>query len=271
MYASEETMLLSKNTREIIQENEITEADCLFEITNSLQQIGVNCWLDQGTLLGLVRDRKFLPVDWDHDFDLGIWAENYASKKIEVLKTLNSLGWKVCQFTDRSLILKHLTKKCRKISIAIYHRQDSNVALKFFLETKIKRNWIATLFMSGIAYITEHLMIRCFYFKPRPQFHKFLLDQIFIFMALFFRSESSFQKLVSIAYFFRGNIVQNGNSLDVVCDGSFFDKLETAKFYGHNYVIPSESTKYLELKYGNDWKTPRKEWDYLKEDGAIKK
>lgn len=47
----------------------------------------------------------------------------------------------------------------------------------------------------------------------------------------------------------------------------FYDSLETVSFDGKSYPVPSEVDSYLTARYG-DWKTPVKEWDYLKDDRA---
>jgi len=44
--------------------------ETLKEIKHILDDVGVKYWLDFGTLLGAVRDGKFIP--WDTDIDLGM-------------------------------------------------------------------------------------------------------------------------------------------------------------------------------------------------------
>jgi hypothetical protein len=35
------------------------------------------------------------------------------------------------------------------------------------------------------------------------------------------------------------------------------------------FKVPSPVEKYLEYRYGKDWRTPKKDYIYYKEDGAI--
>ena len=49
----------------------------------------------------------------------------------------------------------------------------------------------------------------------------------------------------------------------------FFDQLDTMSFYGFNINIPSNSNKFLEAKYGKDWKIPKKRWNVAIDDGSI--
>jgi len=54
--------------------NEANAKKLLFEVADTLEDIGVEFFLYGGTLLGAVRERKFIEID--KDIDLGIWREN---------------------------------------------------------------------------------------------------------------------------------------------------------------------------------------------------
>jgi phosphorylcholine metabolism protein LicD len=49
----------------------------------------------------------------------------------------------------------------------------------------------------------------------------------------------------------------------------FYDTLETLVFEGKTFAVPSCPTEYLALRYGADWRTPRTDWNYARDDGAI--
>ena len=49
----------------------------------------------------------------------------------------------------------------------------------------------------------------------------------------------------------------------------FYDRLESIEFSGKRFLVPSDPRGYLALRYGPDWQTPRKQWNYAKDDGAI--
>ena len=53
---------------------EIEAISLLENVVDYLEKYGCKYWLDGGTLLGAVRDRKLIP--WDHDLDIGIKYEN---------------------------------------------------------------------------------------------------------------------------------------------------------------------------------------------------
>lgn len=53
---------------------EIEAINLLEDVVNNLEEIYCQYWLDGGTLLGAVRDKKLIP--WDHDLDIGVKYEN---------------------------------------------------------------------------------------------------------------------------------------------------------------------------------------------------
>ncbi|MDP6837022.1 MAG: LicD family protein [Candidatus Marinimicrobia bacterium] len=48
----------------------------------------------------------------------------------------------------------------------------------------------------------------------------------------------------------------------------FYDNTQSITFQGKSYTAPAEVEDYLTFRYG-DWRTPVKQWDYTKDDGAI--
>ena len=65
------------------------------EIQKILDDSKLIWWLDSGSLLGLVRDGKFLKQD--HDIDIGIIYEN-EEIICKLITTLSSLGFRVVKF-----------------------------------------------------------------------------------------------------------------------------------------------------------------------------
>ena len=49
----------------------------------------------------------------------------------------------------------------------------------------------------------------------------------------------------------------------------YLTSAEQIKFYNDTINIPSNSTDFLEIKYGSDWKIPNKEWNVALDDGSI--
>ena len=56
--------------------NEDKLIESLNQIKTILEKNKIKFWLDTGTLLGAVRDKKLIP--WDYDLDLGAWYEDIS-------------------------------------------------------------------------------------------------------------------------------------------------------------------------------------------------
>ena len=69
--------------------DEKVAVEALRQVKEILDKHGVEYWLDCGTLLGAVRDGKFIP--WDGDIDLGTLESQMSKIKI-VAKELMKYG-----------------------------------------------------------------------------------------------------------------------------------------------------------------------------------
>ncbi len=63
---------------------ELQAISLLEEVVSKLEEYRCNYWLDGGTLLGAVRDKKLIP--WDHDLDVGIKYENETTLEKLILQ-----------------------------------------------------------------------------------------------------------------------------------------------------------------------------------------
>jgi len=65
---------------------EIEFNQVVLPLLRALEEAGVPCWLDSGTLLGICRDGR--PPSWDKDFDLAIWKDDFERCLHTVLSLL---------------------------------------------------------------------------------------------------------------------------------------------------------------------------------------
>ena len=49
------------------------------EVINILKTNKINYWLGHGTLLGIIRDNNL--IEWDHDIDIAVWADEISQEK----------------------------------------------------------------------------------------------------------------------------------------------------------------------------------------------
>ncbi len=55
----------------------------IHEAVHLLHLVGIDVWIQDGTLLGAVRDKKI--IDWDHDLDLGVYSWQWNDKCHDIL------------------------------------------------------------------------------------------------------------------------------------------------------------------------------------------
>ena len=99
------------------------------EIKNVLDGLGIKFWLNDGTLLGAIREKGFIP--WDKDIDLRISAEDQSPR---ICEEFIKAGF-VCRPTIiyHDLISTYVVRKRRiKADIALnhyYEPADLNISL----------------------------------------------------------------------------------------------------------------------------------------------
>ena len=72
--------------------NEEEAIRCLRDAKEILDEAGVRYWLDQGTLLGAVRDKQIIP--WDDDIDFSVMADE-RTKILEQIPRFVEKGFHV--------------------------------------------------------------------------------------------------------------------------------------------------------------------------------
>lgn len=237
--------------------------ESLVEVSKVFETLQIEWWIDQGSLLGIVRDKKFLP--WDHDIDIGIWDMNNIDKN-KLLK----------------LFRQHF-------SYVYYDKLNKTIKI-FFYDNKIKETWWYDISF----YEKKALTAEKQWFRPiesKTNIYKYLLTISTIIFIGYGTPGSSIKSKIAkhilspihlVLEFFNisdyiGNIfleiVKNNYSyhVDVSCDIKYFSDLSQLNIDRIVINVPKSKEEYLEYKYGKDWKTPKVSWDYLQDDGGLKK
>lgn len=243
----------------------------LFELLEAMESKGARCWIDQGTLLGAYRDQCFLPKDWDHDFDLGLWWDDYNLNKNIIIETIHSKGWTVAQYQNRILVLRRVGGKSRKICIALYHEHTVGQAFKQFTRQRNYRSKTITICTKFIAKNTQHILIRSTYRKLRRKRKKKIIDIIHIAMGFFVRGKFLKLKLFQFSNYVKNAQVVRLSYADVVTPAKYFKNLSKLNCMGYDFWAPSDIEEYLKLKYGESWHIPKKKWNHLVDDGGVVK
>lgn len=232
--------------------NEKVAVEVLKLIKEILDKHDVEYWLDEGTLLGAVRDRKFIP--WDHDIDLAMFYKN-ISGIIPLFDGICNIGVEVCFFEWKKHI--KLLGVGYEIDINLYLLNDGKATKRWYEHNNVGRVldyfiWIFYLQNANIRKSDAPLFIT----RTLIRIKNMLPNRI---------NKKILEFLVRI-YYKDGCKVVN-----VIVPCHFFEKLSTIEFYGMKFKVPSPVEDYLEYRYGKDWKIPKQDYIYYKDDGAVKR
>ncbi|GED14542.1 LicD family protein [Aneurinibacillus migulanus] len=167
--------------------------DLLRKIKEIFEFNHIKYWLDNGTLLGTIRDKKL--IEWDKDLDIGIWKEY----ETEVLTLLHEY------FSEKYIIRIDQNQNC--------------------IELREKNNIFARIMDITTYEVREKYAVRQWNFKNK-------------------------------------NVV-------VKVPKEFFLNLSNIKLGDCDLSSPANAEEYLQIRYGADWHTPRRKWNYIEDDVAI--
>lgn len=210
----------------------------LKDLAALFEEAGITWWVDSGTLLGLVREGDF--ISWDKDIDLSVWAEDLPALN-RLRPRLKQLGYDPWpSYTGPPYVLSLVPKKNDgKIAVNIGgHFKNGDTAYRLVWDVRKNR-----------------------YPRNDP---RFWLSEIY-----------RFPLHVSV-FLIRGRIgakplVGRWPWTHIIDPGywavpiALLKKTKIHKPSG--FRIPAKAEQYLELRYG-DWRTPVKDWDYQRDDGA---
>ena len=226
--------------------NEKAAIEVLGQVKEVLDKHGIKYWLDLGTALGAVRNGKLIP--WDHDIDLGFF-DDQISKITDASHELYDKGFAISK--------SHFRKKGCLICFNYYHQTGNNAM----------RDWIAIKNSGGkLLHCMNHILSIPNYEAVESGARS--ITKIFAKMSQFLPIilKKQCTRVISVLEPKIGSEI-----IKVVVPSHYFQNLETIPFYEMEFSAPSPVEKYLEYRYGEDWRIPKKDYIYYEEDGAIKK
>lgn len=233
----------------MVAEKEKRWLAALKEIRSSLDELGIPFFLDTGTLLGAVREKRFIP--WDNDIDLG------------VIKGWTT-GTKLDQLTEAAYRRGFDFVRGER---AIYFTKAPDVQIGIMLY-----DW------SGDSYENEF---------RRIIFHHGAVSRLAYFIAAaktgaiincngygFGRKIRSFlagiSKWLPIGSRAGDSWLYSAETKYLRIDRKFFEDRGQIAFYGEVFPVPASSREYLEFRYGANWETPIQDYDYFEDDNATR-
>lgn len=228
--------------------------EALKQIKEVLDKQGIEYWLDMGTLLGAVRDGKFIP--WDHDIDLGAW-HTQISKMHAVFQELNDRGFKSYIEVWNGAV--RILNKDWRVDITLYQLNNGKATYTWLIRQTIMEQFLDYLYR--ILLPEQHLLFE--YGRIPASITTGLCKIAQHIVPYAFRIHLI--KYLGVLHKKIGGIIQ----LEI--PNHFFTNLSTITFYGMEFKVPAETEEYLAYRYGKDWKVPKKNYVYYKNNGAIVK
>mgnify|MGYP001318046873 CR=1 FL=1 len=216
-----------------------SQYDCnqLSNIIRKIENLGLDYWIDSGTLLGLIRDGDLL--DGDKDIDIGVWSGE-----------------------EKKIILAFNESFEEEYSLKEYFFRKALYKLKLIpINPNEKREIDINIF---IKYQDSAWCFQSLFFKKTNKLSYYFLAMIeYTFTARYIRS------LKSLFYGkFPLILLRRPGFWQVPIE--HFEKTTSLAHKGMNIKVPGNTDKYLSLKYG-DWRSPRSNWDFMVDDGLIKR
>ena len=226
--------------------------ETLEKIKKILDKHEVEYWLDEGTLLGAVREKKF--IAWDHDIDLSIWYKD-IEKIIPLFPKIRDIGAEVCFFKWKKHI--KLVGKGYTIDINLYHLKDK----------KATRTWYA---QNKFGQILDYLIWTLHLNNAESRESKAPLS---ITKALVGFSNMIPIWMIKNILKILLKLYETGGCtpLQMAVPSDFFKDFTTLEFYGMTFKVPKKTEEYLQYRYGKDWRIPRRDYIYTKDDHSIVK
>ncbi len=214
-----------------------------------LDEEGVDFWLDCGTLLGAVRDGKIIP--WDNDIDLGAWRKDF-DRIDQAIQRLQNEIYTVHHPEEVKIICGY-----SQVNITLYRLKDDEATRSFVVED----NYFSG-FVFSISKLLEDEKNAISVSENIPISFTNALGTIFSKIPSKIRSE--------LAFVLKNLHEMCSSKVIVSVPSKYFTDLSKIEFYGMEFSAPSPIEEYLKFRYGDDWRTPKKDYVYYEDDQSIK-
>lgn len=242
------------------------------ELLKEFRSQGVSCWIDSGSLLGLIRHGNL--NDWEKDIDLGIWAEDYEAAK------------RVCQIVAKRFDLRYREKWIDDIPYALLlnsrlggDRQTLPISVHVFYRidgcawspqphslVAAKAKYPRYRYREEINRSGRHLKRKVGFIFGHPRYSLCMLISRANLAKWIGRKLREVQRPKTAT---ERVIIRLFNEVfEWKIPARYFEDLQPISESHHHMLVPSHVHEYLRERYG-DWEVPVKEWFYLVDDGCI--
>lgn len=217
--------------------------NALRQVTECLEASGERYFIDCGTLLGAIREGNY--IKWDNDIDLGLIHEGDVGARYQKLaEQIHRRGFTVNLAESGFCCLRVPDVE---INVTFYRRQDD--AYVAMLYTANKR----CPFISFLKYVRDGNYHATLGDGAKFRFKQFLLRNDWMVRPLPDAFLNHFAQVKGHAIRVPANYLEVGRR----------------SFHGMDLSFPADPVTYLAFRYGPNWRVPKKEYRYDKDDGAL--
>lgn len=229
----------------------------LRHVKEVLNKYHIEFWLDCGTLLGAVRNGKFIP--WEHDIDLGAWQEKVSDNaKILLHKEFSKCGFDVGIYENHINIRKKGVEEMW-LDINFYYLDEDKATLPRLLSINVVGKFLS--YFLYVLFAPYH----CKVYRVNSIMKSFIMKTLInVSRVMPFVLRKWLIQIGTVVY-------KKFGSKDVswVISSDYFTNLSTIRFYKMDFNAPGKTEKYLAYRYGKNWKTSKRSWRTSRDDGAV--
>ncbi len=203
-----------------------------------------NFWLEAGTALAAYRDGEVFP--WEHDIDIAIWRDDLPNSD-SIIKFFTSYGYDVIiqknfPYIDNiiQLKVKDQTKfDIFDIDIYLYTRLDGYAYMRWIQKPEGGFSFVKILILDILKNLINPVNQK---WKMRAKiFPRRMVKQIYF---------------IYLKYH-----IQNSKCIYHRFPESFFLNFRYLKFYDIEVRVPLDIEKFLEYRYGPNWRKPDEQFN----------
>ena len=211
---------------------------------NILNKNKIKYWICHGTLLGIIRDNQLIP--WDHDIDIAVWNSDNLKNKIKKIMLSKKFTLKEKYLIEDDL-LTFIKPGGREVDINFYKIKKVNDQNLAFINWFVPKNFFFKLI--------DALSVG----KKYQGNFKLFIRSLFFLKSLF--------KSLKIYLIKRGNFYK---SIGYTQPLNLLLHFKVMKFKKLNIKIPKNYKEYLQYVYGDSWKKPKKDYNWIIDSPSTK-
>lgn len=228
-------------------DKELVWKQALSEAKEILLAHGCHYFLDNGTLLGAVREKAF--IAWDNDIDIGVVDFSFDNREIvAVSKDFYKKGYNVT--SDNAGINVSDQTGLLDLGIKFYKRESGYYVVHI---GKVQ----------GIVFLSSISLFLSPFFLYKGGYGRYKLLSVVANIINLART------IVPKSFISMLNKKADVKFVTIKIPESLLDSFTDLVFYDNNYSAPRHFEEYLAYRYGLSWKTPKQKYDFIKEDGGI--